>query len=146
MTVLILLMDEVNGAFRENEFGRGGTCAFLGDQGSCQFAESIAAIAIGMGALALFLDTWVLRDDEIQDETKLHVLRLDLVGVAIISVLWLSVFINSTVLWVKTLSDRDDRKLTTDGDLKANVAIALTFTLVSSLIYASHVPVLFLDS
>lgn len=138
--VLVLLLENINEGFKSDQFGRGGTCAFLGDQGSCRFAEAIAAIAIGVGALALFLDTWVLRDDELQNETRLHVLHLDLVAVAIICVLWLSVFINSTVLWVNTLDNLDNRgeSEAADSDLKANVAIALAFSLASSIINASR--------
>ena len=135
---MILFLEDINDAFSDKEFGRGGTCAFLGDQGSCRFAVATAAIAIGLGALAMFLDTWVLRDDELDDDTRLNVLKLDLVGVAVICLLWLSVFINSTVLWVNTLDDRDTRELPTDSDLKTKVTIALAFSLAASIIHASY--------
>lgn len=136
VAVLILFLDELNEAFPDDQFGRGGRCAFLGDQGSCRFGVATASIAVGLGALAMFLDTWVLRDDELEEDTRLHVLKLDLVGLAIVTLLWLSVFINSTVLWVNTLDDRDTRELPTDNDLKTSVIVTLALSLASSIIHA----------
>ncbi|XP_065832801.1 uncharacterized protein [Oscarella lobularis] len=137
---LVLIADGLEEAFNAEDSTSGGTCAFNYDDGSCRFAVASAATVIALGALFLFLETWVLRDEDLSRDTRVAVTQFDQFFVGASCILMLSVFINSTVLWVQVLDRRegDDvvSSFVTTDDVKTKAGVSLAFSLLSSIIYA----------